>query len=527
MRQNYWLVFAKAILKNWNKLALTDYYLLEDGFTQDTSRGEKFTYCEMCCEIFRLHSLFRDLGLKRGDHVAVCGNNSAHWIIAYLSVVSYQGIVVTVLPTQSIDDIAHQLSFSDTKALFATPDLWKELKKQSLSKIKHVLSLNDWSVMYSVAAQCANIHVAAIKRSQSIISLLPKLLQLYFSFSRKKTDELSVICFTSGSTGEAKGVMVAHRVYPVGGALLQSRLPAPKDNRNVMAYLPFGHVFGLVDVNSALYSGSHVFILNSSFINPSSLIKVMMQIRPYRIMLIPMIVDGFIAKRNEGVLKKCVDFLRYGIAGGALISPQTIEKLLEWKFPLTIGYGQTEASPLISISSPWKYKNGSCGQVIGGCNVHIAHNGEILVKGENVMLGYYKDPEATARKIDKDGWLHTGDKGHLDEDGYLYVEGRLEQDIIVLPNGENIHPEDIERKINALPEVKESIVLARDGKLVAIVVPQITNDQSPMTNTDLRRIILRNVNPSLPLFSQLYDVEITDVPLQKTEKQTLKRYLYK
>ena len=253
----------------------------------------------------------------------------------------------------------------------------------------------------------------------------------------------------------------------------------------------------------------------------------MMQIRPYPIMLIPMIVDGFIATRNEGVLKKCVDFLRYGIAGGALISPQTIEKLLEWKFPLTIGYGQTEASPLISISSPWKYKNGSCGQVIGGCNVHIAHNGEILVKGENVMLGYYKDPEATARKIDKDGWLHTGDKGHLDEDGYLYVEGRLEQDIIVLPNGENIHPEDIERKINALPEVKESIVLARDGKLVAIVVPQITNDQSPMTNTDLRRIILRNVNPSLPLFSQLYDVEITDVPLQKTEKQTLKRYLYK
>ena len=144
-----------------------------------------------------------------------------------------------------------------------------------------------------------------------------------------------------------------------------------------------------------------------------------------------------------------------------------------------------------------------------------------------MMLGYYKDPAATAAQIDSDGWLHTGDKGHLDEDGYLYVEGRLEQDIIVLPNGENIRPDNIESLINALPEVSESIVLARDGKLVAIVVPQITNHQSQITNTDLRRKILRAINPSLPLFSQLYDVEISDTPLARTEKQTIKRYLYK
>jgi long-chain acyl-CoA synthetase len=157
--------------------------------------------------------------------------------------------------------------------------------------------------------------------------------------------------------------------------------------------------------------------------------------------------------------------------------------------------------------------------------LRIVDSGEILVKGENVMLGYYKDPEATAAKIDSDGWLHTGDKGHLDEDGYLYVEGRLEQDIIVLPNGENIRPDNIEVLINALPEVKESIVLARDGKLVAIVVA----DPQPLPSRrgdDLRRTILRAVNPQLPLFSQLYDVEIMDVPLQRTEKQTLKRYLY-
>ena len=182
----------------------------------------------------------------------------------------------------------------------------------------------------------------------------------------------------------------------------------------------------------------------------------------------------------------------------------------------------------MTFSSYRKHKIGSSGTRLASNIVKISPAGEILVKGENVMLGYYKDPEATARKIDSDGWLHTGDKGHLDEDGYLYVEGRLEQDIIVLPNGENIRPDNIESLINALPEVSESIVLARDGHLVAIVVPdsQMSNHKSQITNTDLRRMIMRKVNPSLPLFSQLYDVEITDQPLARTEKQTLKRYLY-
>ncbi len=213
--------------------------------------------------------------------------------------------------------------------------------------------------------------------------------------------------------------------------------------------------------------------------------------------------------------------------GGAKLSKEEEKEIIQLGIPLSIIYGQTETGASISISPYKQHRLGSCGKIVSGMTCHISPAGEILVKGENVMLGYYKDPEATAAKIDSDGWLHTGDKGHLDEDGYLYVEGRLEQDIIVLPNGENIHPEDIERKINALPEVKESIVLAREGKLVAIVVPQITNDQSPMTNTDLRRMVLRTVNPELPLYSQLYDVEITDVPLQKTEKQTIKRYLYR
>ena len=201
------------------------------------------------------------------------------------------------------------------------------------------------------------------------------------------------------------------------------------------------------------------------------------------------------------------------------------------KVPISIGYGMTETGPLISYSVCSEYKFGTCGKIVSGMTCRISPAGEILVKGENVMLGYYKDPAATAAKIDSDGWLHTGDKGHLDEDGYLYVEGRLEQDIIVLPNGENIRPDNIESLINALPEVSESIVFARDGHLVAIVVPSSETSASSESSasspsSSLRRMILRTVNPQLPLFSQLYDVEITDQPLARTEKQTLKRYLY-
>jgi len=211
--------------------------------------------------------------------------------------------------------------------------------------------------------------------------------------------------------------------------------------------------------------------------------------------------------------------------GGALFGKDKEKQLYAAGVPISIGYGMTETGPLISYSIHPLYRPNTCGKIVSGMTCRISPVGEILVKGDNVMLGYYKDPEATARKIDSDGWLHTGDKGHLDEDGYLYVEGRLEQDIIVLPNGENIRPDNIESLINALPEVKESIVLARKGNLVAIVIPK---DLTVLTDPkDFRLSLLRTVNPQLPLFSQLYDVEITDQPLARTEKQTLKRYLYK
>ena len=296
-----------------------------------------------------------------------------------------------------------------------------------------------------------------------------------------------------------------------------------------MSWLPMGHIYGLLaEVLQPMCIGIRVVVVES--LEQSNFIQVVQSIKPAILMTVPIVLETIILniKRyttDVHVIRKQLqqtlgDNLDLIGVGGALLSSNLEEVLYSRDVPLGMSYGCTECGPRIALALSDELRPHTVGKVLPTLEARIAPNGEILVKGENVMLGYYKDPEATAAKIEKDGWLHTGDKGHLDEDGYLYVEGRLEQDIIVLPNGENIRPDNIEALINALPEVKESIVIARDGKLVAIVV----SDQQ--SEVSLRRKILRAVNPKLPLFSQLYDVEITDQPLHRTEKQTIKRYLY-
>ena len=509
MTEHYLDRLARTINENWDQPALTDFYLTEDGTAQDTSRGNHYTYGEMYAEILRLEEIFQSLGMQKGDHIAICGANSAHWAIAYLAVAAYQGVAVTILHSQSPEDIANQIDFSDAKALFTDVDLWEELKDRNLPQVEHVISLENRKILKGKEIE---IHQLQITNHQC-------------QFIHGNIDDLAMICFTSGSTGVSKGVMLSNR--NVSNNVAQAYTLYPLDtNRTFLSLLPYAHMSGLIgDVLSQIVLGRCSYIFKS-FSCAGDVIYTYMLLCPYMVVCVPQMITRLVAKRTDSLdllSKSC----RLIFMGGAKLESIIENQIMESGIPLSMIYGQTETGASISISPYNQHRLHSCGKIVDGMTCRIAPNGEILVKGENVMLGYYKDPEATARKIDKDGWLHTGDKGHLDEDGYLYVEGRLEQDMIVLPNGENIHPEDIERKINAMPEVKESVVLARDGKLVAIVVPQITNDQSPMTNTDLRRMILRNVNPQLPLYSQLYDVEITDTPLQKTEKQTLKRYLYK
>jgi len=505
MTEHYLDRLAKTINENWDSPALTDFYLTEDGTAQDTSRGNHYTYGEMYAEICRVAELLTNLGLQKGDHIAICGANSAHWVIAYLAIAKMQGVSVTVMHTLMPDEIARLVDFSDAKALFADEDLWEELSSSHrpiLGDLSSVISLSDWSILRGENLPISNF--------QSPIS------NFDCGFPQSAPDSLAMICFTSGTSGKSKGVMLSYKNISVTTECVAQTYP-PRRNKKILSYFPLAHAFGLgLEIVVPITRGCRIFLYRGE-LRAESLIQAIRKVRPYLSVMVPTMVEKI---AGAGALKLLL-FKLLGIEniviGGAGLSSKTGEKMKKFRIPIAPGYGMTETVALICLINPSAYKVGSSGKVCDALTLRISPAGEILVKGENVMLGYYKDPEATARKIDNDGWLHTGDKGHLDEDGYLYVAGRLEQDMIVLPNGENIHPEDIERKINALPEVSESIVLARDGKLVAIVV----------ADTDIRRHVLRTINPELPLYSQLYDVEITDTPLARTEKQTIKRYLYK
>ena len=525
MTENYLNILAETIRNNWDQPALTDFYLTEDGSAQDTSRGNHYTYGEMYSKLCRVANLLTNLGLKKGDHIAICGANSAHWVIAYLAIAKMQGVSVTVMHTLMPDEIARLVDFSDAKALFTDEDLWSELKSQSVPQVGSVIGLDNWQILRGENLQISNFQ-SPISNSDC-------------GFPQSSPDDLAMICFTSGTSGSAKGVMASYRNISANVEYILPELYNYRGERTTII-LPMSHVYGLVyEVLRTLCLGADVYVFikeeNFNFREAFQILK------PYYVVIVPQMIDYILKVHYEKSITYLCNEIRMFFGGnvhefalGGAMNTNQIEKiLLENELPISKGYGMTECVPIISVIRQDDYRKiKSVGKVVPTLTARISPEGEILVKGDNVMLGYYKDPEATAAKIDSDGWLHTGDKGHLDEDGYLYVEGRLEQDIIVLPNGENIRPDNIESLINALPEVSESLVLARDGKLVAIVVPSSESRETSETrasspSSSLRRKILRAVNPQLPLFSQLYDVEITDQPLARTEKQTLKRYLYK
>ena len=510
MTEHYLDRLARTINANWDAPALTDFYLTEDGTAQDTSRGNHYTYGEMYMEMLRLGELFKQLGLQKGDHIAICGANSAHWAIAYLAIAAYQGVVVTVLHSQSPEDIARQVAFSDAKALFTDEDMWRELKFQSMPQIEQVISLEDWHVLYGTDVPKTIQDLGWCKQ------------KVFFNLGL--ADDLAMICFTSGSTGYPKGVMLANKSVSEHIKVAHDMYPIGEDNSYV-SFLPLAHTAGLIgDVLAHIVYGNYILLNKNEggILNLYNIIKI---VKPYMFITAPMVLEQLFTKFGDELIRVLNLNCRLILMGMAKWD-SSIEKIVEAiGLPMCTGYSQTEAGASICLTPYRQYRRGASGKLVSGYLMKFSPNGEILVKGENVMLGYYKNPEATAQKIDADGWLHTGDRGYLDEDGYLYVEGRLEQDMIVLPNGENIHPDNIESKINALPEVAESIVIAREGKLVAIVV--VSGELSADSRTALRLSILRSVNAQLPMYAQIYDIEWSEEPLARTAKQTLKRHLYK
>ena len=548
MTKHYLQYLTEVMSHQWKDAALTDY-----------NEDHEYTFGELATEMLRLHMLFEQLGLKRGDKIALCGRNCANWAVAYLAIAAYEGVCVSILQDFTAEDIAHLLDHSDSELLFVGPYVWKELQNQTLPKrIKAVISLENWYVLRHDGLTKTNENLWAAAED-AFVAKYPHGIEpedIYFSAD---PEPLSLINYTSGSTGSPKGVMLNGRSLSNNVEVGMKMLPVDPGQR-LVSMLPLAHMFGQVcELLYPLCSGTHIYFLTKSP-TPSILLKALSEVQPYLVVTVPLVIEKIYKTKLDPLLSKWVirmfwhtpgigailkkrvqrglrsafgGKLRYFICGGAAMNPIVEKCLMDIHFPLSIGYGMTECGPLIGGNPPKYFKARSGGVPVMNMDVKIdepnkAGIGEILVKGENVMLGYYKNPEATNAAFTEDGWLRTGDLGRLDRQKNIYIKGRCKT-MFLGASGQNIYPEEIEDKLNNQEAVGESLIVEREGKLVALVFPDETLTKR-MTLEEIQAIMkanLQKLNSLIPSYSKVSNIEVQDKPFEKTPKRSIKRFLYK
>ena len=545
MKKQYLHYLNEIMSHQWDDLALSDY-------------GEEtaYTFGQLAEKMLKLHTLFKQLGIESGDKIALCGRNCANWAVAYLATVSYGAVVVSILQDFKADDIQKLIRHSDSKMLFVGPYIWKELQEEPLSELTAVLSLKDFTVLRNGEG----VEIPSEETLQMAFDakhpngVIPE--NICFSADQ---DALSVINYTSGSTGSPKGVMLKGRSLSNNVEIGMHVLPVDPGQR-LVSMLPLAHMFGQVcEFLYPLCCGTHIYFLTKTP-TPSILLKALQEVKPYLVVTVPLVIEKIYKKNiNPLISKKVISLfwnmagigsiirkkvkkglttafggqLRYFICGGAAINP-TVEKcLMDIHFPLSVGYGMTECAPLISGTPPKYFVARSGGCPVLNMEVRIDNPneegiGEILVKGENVMVGYYKNEEATRAAFTEDGWMRTGDLGYMDKKKNVFIKGR-NKTMILGASGQNIYPEEIEDKLNNLEGVGESIVVEREGKLIGLVFPdeQTTNKFSIEEIENMMRENLAKLNRLIPGYSRVSDIEIKDEPFEKTPKKSIKRFLYK
>ena len=530
----------------WNDAALTDY-----------GENHEYTFGELAKEMLRLHVLFEQIGLKRGDKIALAGRNCANWAVVYLAIAAYEGVCVSILQDFTAEDIAHLLEHSDSELLFVGPYVWKELQNQKMPKgLKAALSLEDWRPLYTAKGVQVPDKVEWNKAFETKFPHGVEPEDIHFAADE---NNLSLINYTSGSTGSPKGVMLNGRSISNNIEVGMKMLPVDPGQR-LVSMLPLAHMFGQVcELLYPLCSGTHIYFLTKSP-TPSILLKALKEVQPYLVVTVPLVIEKIYKKNLDPTLSKWVirmfwhtpivssilksrvksglrnafgGKLRYFICGGAAMNPIVEKCLMDIHFPLSIGYGMTECGPLIGGNPPKYFKARTGGVPVMNMDVKIdkpneAGIGEILVKGENVMLGYYKNEEATKAAFTKDGWLRTGDLGRLDKKKNIYIKGRCKT-MFLGASGQNIYPEEIEDKLNNQEAVGESLIVEREGKLVALVFPDETLTKR-MTLEEIQQIMranLEKLNHLIPSYSKVSNIEVQDKPFEKTPKRSIKRFLYK
>ena len=549
MQKHYLHYLTDVMSHQWNDAALTDY-----------GEEHEYTFGELATEMLRLHVLFEQLGLKRGDKIALAGRNCANWAVAYLAIAAYEGVCVSILQDFTAEDIAHLLDHSDSDLLFVGPYVWKELQNQTLPKrLKAALSLEDWRVLYWGKETKGKSEELIDHVDNAFKAKYPKGLKPEDVRFTADENNLALINYTSGSTGSPKGVMLNGRSISNNIEVGMKMLPVDPGQR-LVSMLPLAHMFGQVcELLYPLCSGTHIYFLTKSP-TPSILLKALSDVQPYLVVTVPLVIEKIYKKNLDPLLSKRIirmfwhtpiistilksrvkkglrnafgGKVRYFICGGAAMNPIVEKCLMDIHFPLSIGYGMTECGPLIGGNPPKYFKARTGGVPVMNMDVKIdnpnsAGIGEILVKGENVMLGYYKNPEATNAAFTEDGWMRTGDLGRLDRKKNIYIKGRCKT-MFLGASGQNIYPEEIEDKLNNQEAVSESLIVEREGKLVALVFPDETLTKR-MTLEEVQKIMkanLEKLNHLIPSYSKVSNIEVQDKPFEHTPKKSIKRFLYK
>ena len=538
-----------SIIKNWNLDALTDY------------KGATLQYHDIARKIEKLHILFENSDVKKGDKIAVCGRNSSQWAVAFLAIITYGAIVVPIQNEFKPEQIHNIVNHSESKLLFVGDVVATEITPEEMPSLEGIIYLPDNSLVIS---RSEKLTYARENLNAMFGHRYPKYFRPeHVKYHVDDPEELAMINYTSGTTGFSKGVMLPYRaLWGNLDYLIDSVKPNIGKNSNILSTLPMAHMYGLMtEFLFNIVLGNHIFFL-TRLPSPTLISEALSEIKPDILYAVPLVVDKIVRKEvfphiqtnrarllmnmpviNKRIKEKVREFVlrKFGerpyevVVGGAPLNKEIENFFISVGFPIAMGYGTTETAPLITFAQQDNYVAGSCGVAVKHMEVKVLSDdpenvaGELVCRGINVMKGYYKNQEATDAVIDKDGWFHTGDLATMDADGHIFIRGRS-KNMLLGPNGQNIYPEEIEDKLNSMAMVNESIVIQSDDKLVALVHPDMEEvNNLGFTDEDLENIMEQNrkeLNMQIPSFAKVSRIKLHNQEFEKTAKKSIKRYLY-
>ena len=537
----------RAIVENWDQDALTDY------------QGVTLQFHDVARKIEKIHILFENSGVEMGDKIAICGRNSAHWAVAYLATLTYGAVAVPILHEFNGEQIQNIVNHSESKLLFIGDFAVKTIDPEQMPALEAIINLPDFSLLIS---RSNKVTYAREHLNMLFGSKFPKAFRAkHVDYHKDEADELALINYTSGTTGFSKGVMLPYRALWGNVEYIMRVLGKQvKAGDNMLSILPMAHMYGMaIEFLFGFCNGCHLFFL-TRLPSPAIIAEAFATVKPAVIITVPLIIEKIIRKRvfpkiqdnrvrlllaMPVVSKKVKEricnevFKAFGgnlyevIVGGAPLSKEVEEFLISIGFPITVGYGTTECAPLISYCDWQDFKAGSCGRPVDRMEVKILSKdpenipGEIVTKGTNLMLGYYRNVEATQKAIDNEGYYHTGDLATMSSSGHIFIRGRI-KNMLLGANGQNVYPEEIEDKLNTMAMVAESLVIQRGDKLVALIHPD-KDEMMNFSREELEHIMEENrqaLNNQLPVYSRISHIELQDEEFAKTPKKSIKRYLY-